>query len=136
MEESPKATDTTRSEESGPAINAKRFRIQYHNIISSNNYEDEDDNNRKRCIIKIDIGKAYDMVDLNFLRLIMMEFGFPSIFIKWIMNCVTSASFSLLINGKMKGLFFRTIEGYVKEIPISPFLFTLVMEIRVQIKSS
>ncbi|GKF39418.1 putative reverse transcriptase domain, reverse transcriptase zinc-binding domain protein, partial [Tanacetum coccineum] len=58
-----------------------------------------------RCAFKVDIQKAYDMVDWRFLGTILKSFGFHHTMIKWIMACVTSASFSISINGNIHGFF-------------------------------
>ncbi|KAL9686472.1 hypothetical protein QQ045_023932 [Rhodiola kirilowii] len=82
----------------------------------------------KRCMLKIDITKAYDMVDWSFLKTILGLFGFPSIFVQWIMACVSSAHFSVLINGSLEG-YFKSNRGIRQGDPSSPYLFTLVMEV-------
>ncbi|GJY46647.1 hypothetical protein Tco_0435710 [Tanacetum coccineum] len=56
-----------------------------------------------RCAFKVDIQKAYDMVDWHFLGFILKRFGFHRSLIKWIMACVTSPSFSININGNVHG---------------------------------
>ncbi|KAL2251946.1 UNVERIFIED_CONTAM: hypothetical protein Sindi_2316900 [Sesamum indicum] len=58
-----------------------------------------------RCAMKVDIRKAYDMVEWDFLLAVMQMFGFPPIFIRWIEECVTTASFSIGLNGKPHGFF-------------------------------
>ncbi|GJT36298.1 putative ribonuclease H-like domain-containing protein [Tanacetum coccineum] len=58
-----------------------------------------------RCAFKVDIQKAYDTVDWRFLGTILKSFDFHHIMINWIMACVTSASFSLSINGNIHGFF-------------------------------
>lgn len=55
----------------------------------------------QRCLMKIDICKAYDMVNWNFLKNALELFGFPNVFIKWVLACVTPARFSLLISGEL-----------------------------------
>ncbi|GJV17146.1 hypothetical protein Tco_1362469 [Tanacetum coccineum] len=72
-----------------------------------------------RCAFKVDIQKAYDTVDWRFLGFILKCFGFHHTMIKWIMTCVTSASFS--ISGNIHG-FFKTKkrDGFVcRYLPLS-----------------
>nr|GEY67091.1 hypothetical protein [Tanacetum cinerariifolium] len=81
-----------------------------------------------RCAFKVDIQKAYDTVDWVFLKNILAGFGFHDRLIGWIMECVTTTSFSISINGSLHG-FFKGKHGLPQGDPLSPYLFTLVMEI-------
>ena len=50
-------------------------------------------------LLKLDFHKAYDSVNWSFLELVMSKLGFGRKWIGWIMNCVTTASMSIILNG-------------------------------------
>ncbi|GKB63767.1 RNA-directed DNA polymerase, eukaryota, reverse transcriptase zinc-binding domain protein [Tanacetum coccineum] len=81
-----------------------------------------------RCAFKVDIQKAYDSVEWSFLRDCLNRFGFHSTMIKWIMECITSTSFSINVNGDLRG-FFKGKRGLRQGDPLSSYLFTLIMEV-------
>nr|XP_043615904.1 uncharacterized protein LOC122587803 [Erigeron canadensis] len=68
-----------------------------------------------RCTFKVDIQKAYDTVDWDFLRAAMFGFGYHPVLINWVMLCVSSTTFSLSINGQLHG-FFKGKRGLGKVI--------------------
>ncbi|KAK9288450.1 hypothetical protein L1049_016907 [Liquidambar formosana] len=49
--------------------------------------------------IKLDLEKAYDRLEWPFIRTVMAQFGFDKKFIDWIIICIESASFSILLDG-------------------------------------
>ena len=49
--------------------------------------------------LKIDMEKAYDYLEWNFVEKVLQCFGFPSMWIQWVMQCVPTTSFPILING-------------------------------------
>lgn len=72
-----------------------------------------------RCANKVDILKAYDSLDWNFLLHALETFNFPEQFIGWLMSCVTSPKFSVAVNGEL-ARFFASREGLGKETPFPP----------------
>lgn len=60
---------------------------------------------KKVMFIKLDMAKAYDRVRWEFLHKILLAFGFDEEWVSWVLSCVTSSSFSVLINGEPSDLF-------------------------------
>ena len=58
-----------------------------------------------RCAMKIDISKAFDSVQWSFLINTLKALGLPEKFIHWISLCITTASFSVQVNGELTGYF-------------------------------
>ena len=50
-------------------------------------------------MVKLDIAKAYDKLNWQFIRKMLESFGFRLEWINWVMNIVTSCFFSILLNG-------------------------------------
>lgn len=80
-----------------------------------------------RCVIKVDIKKAYDSVEWPFLETMMIELGFPRQWVQWIMACVHSVSYSVQLNG-IPSKPFQAKKGLRQGDPLSPFLFAISME--------
>ena len=77
--------------------------------------------------LKLDISKAYNRVEWPFLHSMMVKLGFPEKWIKWVMECVRSPSYSIMINGKLYG-HLQPSRGICQGDPLSPYLFLLCVE--------
>ena len=64
--------------------------------------------------IKLDIEKAYDKIKWDFIFKVLMEMGFHSTWISWIKECISSVSYSLIVNDEPNGLI-NPREGSDKE---------------------
>ena len=78
--------------------------------------------------IKIDLEKAYDKLEWDFIRDFLELYRLPPYLIKLIMSCVSSSSILTLLNGgKLKP--FQPSRGIRQGDPFSPYLFIMCMEV-------
>ncbi|XP_010431573.1 PREDICTED: uncharacterized protein LOC104715904 [Camelina sativa] len=82
----------------------------------------------QRGMLKVDLKKAFDSVIWEFIINTLKAMEFPAHFISLIKQCISTASFSICINGELCGHFTGS-KGLRQGDSISPYLFVLVMEV-------
>uniref|UniRef100_A0A2N9IUI4 Reverse transcriptase domain-containing protein n=1 Tax=Fagus sylvatica TaxID=28930 RepID=A0A2N9IUI4_FAGSY len=78
-------------------------------------------------LCKLDLEKAYDHVNWEFLLYLLRRCGFSEKWRRWIYFCISSVRFSILVNGSPCG-FFPSTRGLRQGDPLSLMLFVIVME--------
>lgn len=78
--------------------------------------------------IKLDMQKAYDRVEWDFLEALMERMGFCSMWRQLIMGCVSSVQFAVILNGQ-PGKPFIPSRGLIQGDLLSLYLFILVQEV-------
>ena len=84
--------------------------------------------NLRGLLCKLDIEKAYDHVNWNYVIAVMDKMGFSSKWLGWIRWCISTVRFSVLVNDSPFG-FFGSSRRLRQRDPWSSYLFILVMEI-------
>jgi hypothetical protein len=74
--------------------------------------------------IKLDMSKAYDRVEWQFLEEIIKRLGFAEHWISLLMKCVRSVTYSVLVNGNPIGCISPS-KGFRQGDSLSPYLFLL-----------
>lgn len=78
--------------------------------------------------IKVDVIKAFDILNWNFLLKVLKYFSFCPKFLNWISVILDSAHLSVVVNGSLHG-FFKCAHGVRQGDPLFPILFYLAEEV-------
>jgi hypothetical protein len=78
--------------------------------------------------LKVNIAKAFNTLDWNFLIKVLQRFGFDENFVHWILVILQYVRLSVLVNEKFVG-FFSCSRGVCQGDPLSPLLFCLAEEV-------
>ena len=68
--------------------------------------------------------KAYDSIPCDFILQCLTAVGVPAIFVDWVRECISSASFSIALNGNLVGDF-KGGKGLRQGDPLSSYLLIL-----------
>ncbi|KAL9816576.1 putative RNA-directed DNA polymerase [Arabidopsis thaliana] len=114
----------------GNQVGFIKGRLLFENVLLATelvkNFQMEGD--VTRGCLHIDLSKAYDNVNWEFLFNILSALNLSPAFIGWIKICVSTPSYSIFFNGELIG-FFQGKKGIRQGDQMSSHLFVLVMDI-------
>ncbi|KAK5833740.1 hypothetical protein PVK06_017594 [Gossypium arboreum] len=82
----------------------------------------------KGCAIKLDKSKAYDWVEWSFLEKVMIRMDFSRVWVKKIMNCVSTVRNKEKCNMNLTDIIIPE-KGLRQGDPISPYLYLFCMDV-------
>ncbi|KAL6551245.1 hypothetical protein OROMI_021733 [Orobanche minor] len=97
------------------------------NILTAHEVTHDISQSITNTIIKLDMEKAYDRINWNFIFQVMTRFGFSVAWVNFIKSCISNCWFSILVNGQSAG-FFKSDRGIRQGDPLSPLIFAIAAD--------
>lgn len=84
-------------------------------------------NQKRRNCFKVNFAKTFDLVSCEFLLEMLENLNFPTKWVLWMKECISTANVNVLVNGSPSGEF-ELQRGLRQDDPLSPFLFLVAAE--------
>ncbi|XP_026378329.1 uncharacterized protein LOC113272746 [Papaver somniferum] len=78
--------------------------------------------------LKLDIAQDFDTVSWDFIAEVFRQYGFSDSWCMWVLNILSSARISVMINGCPEG-YFSITRGLRQGDPLSPLIFVLIEDV-------
>ena len=106
-----------------------KTRSIHENLIDIQSLIQESENsNMESMLILLDIHKAFDSIGWNFLKSVLIQYGFPEYFVTWFDIFYTGKELHILNNGHISEVIFPE-RGMAQGCSISPLYFVLALEV-------
>lgn len=75
--------------------------------------------------MQLDMSKSFDKLSWNYMWEVLPAFSFHQDYIRWIMDLISGAFLSIMVNGFPSKPFCPS-RGIIQGYPLSPFLFVII----------